>query len=295
MSVTIVSNQTTFLNTLASAAANAAQMQSKISLDLINNQIQKNLQQQITAVQNAPDDSVVNVLQNQISGLQQQANAASSIGSQFGGNADILADLSNQLGTMQTAAAGGDSTGFDNALNAAQIDLGDLVVVTPTAPYQPDQIDALQATGLGIGDSSSYDLSTPAGQTAAAADVQNAQTLIGQIVQATTSNQVIAGSIATALTTQVSGLTTTLSNLQQTNATDIATKIQQLTQQAQNQSHLIQLALGNTQLLANALTQAVNPPQPFTSPLDALQSAADATTSTGTPQQTAPAVLSLLA
>jgi len=296
MSVSAISNQTTFLDTLASAASTAAQMQSKISLDLINSQIQKNLQQQIAALQNAPDDAVVGVLQTQIAALQKQANAASTIGAQFGGNVDTLADLQDQLGAMQTAAAGGDGSSFDAALAAAQLDLGDLVVVTPTAPYQPDQIDALQANGLGISDSAAYDLSSPTGQAAAAADVTAAQDLIGQIVQATTSNQVLAGSIATALTTQVNGLTTTLSNLQKTNQLDITTKILQLTQQAQNQSHLIQLALGNTQLLATSLSQALNPPQPYGTPLDALQGAADAAAApSGTTTQTAPAVLSLLA
>jgi len=295
VSVSAISNPTTFLDTLASAASNAAQMRSKISLDLINGQIQKHLKQQIAALQNAPDDAVVKVLQGQINGLQKQASAASSIASKFSGNAGILADLQDQLGTLQTAAAGGDSASFDAALGSAQIDVIDLVVVTPTAPYQPDQIDALQATGLGIADSGTYDLSTPSGQAAAAADVTAAQTLIGQIMQATTSNQVIAGSIATARTTQVSGLTATLRNLQHIDELNITTKTLLLTQQAQNQSHLIQLALGNTQLLSASLSQAINPPQPYGTPLDALQGAADAATATGSTKQTAPAVLSLLA
>ena len=287
-------NQTTFLDVLATAASNAAQSQSKIEIDLINGQIQNQLQAKIAALQTTPDAPVIDALQAQITGLQQQASAASTIGAQFGGNAGILADLQDQLGAMQTAAASGDSSGFDTALASANTDVGDLAVIAPTAPYQPDQVDTLKLNGLGIGNAASYDLSTPPGQAAAAADVQTAQDLIGQIFAATTSNQVVAGSIGTALTTQVNSLTAQLSHLQQTDQTDTTTKIQQLTQQAQDQAHLIQLALGNSQILAQALMQATNPPQPYTSPFDALENTASGTATSGT-AQTAPAVLSLLA
>jgi hypothetical protein len=286
--------QTTFLDVLATAASNQAASQSKIEIDLINGQIQNQLQAKIAALQNTPDDAVTGALQTQITTLQSQASAASSIGSQFGANANILADLQNQLGSMQTAAAAGDAAGFDAAGAAANIDVGDLGVIAPTAPYQPDQVDGLQANGLGIGDSASYDLATPQGQAAATADVQTAQNLVGEIFQATTSNQVVAGSIATALTTQINNLTSYLSQLQQIGETQTTTKIQQLTQQAQDQSHLIQLALGNTQLLSNTLMQATNPPQPYTSPFDALEGGVGGAASSGS-TQAAPAVLSLLA
>jgi hypothetical protein len=125
--------------------------------------------------------------------------------------------------------------------------------------------------------------------------VQAAQDFVGQIFQATTSNQVIAGSIATARTTQVTGLTSQLSQLQHTGQLETTTKILQLTQQAQNQSHLIELALGNTLTLSTALTQALNPPQPYTTPFDALTGGSATTTSSGASPKTAPAVLSLTA
>jgi hypothetical protein len=286
-------SQTSFLDVLASAASNAAQMQSKIELDLINAQIQKHLAAQTAALQNTPDAPVIDALQQQLATLQKQASAATSIGAQFGGNVDTLADLQDQLGAMQTAAAGGDTNGFDAAHAAADIDVSNLAVIAPTAPYQPDRIDTLKLTGLSIGAAASYDLSSPSGQATAASDIQNTQDLINQIVQATTSNQVVAGSIATALNTQVSGLTATLDNLQQTGQLETTTKILQLTQQAQNQSHLIQLALGNSQALAQTLSAAANPPQPYSSPFDALQGSAGGVSSSGS-TQTAPAVLSLL-
>ncbi|HZT50361.1 MAG TPA: hypothetical protein VFA22_00420 [Stellaceae bacterium] len=280
---------TTALDVLANAAATAAQTQSQIEFNAINADLQKQLQTKITALENAPDDAVVAALQAQVSPLQQQASAATSIGSKFGGNANILADLQNQLADLQTAASAGDAAGFDNALAAANIDVVDLAVIPPVAPYQPDQIDALKTTGLGIGSSSSYDLSTPAGQAAAAAAVQAAQDLIGQIFAVTSSNQIIAGSKGTALTTQVNALTSQLNQLQQTDQTSVLTQIQQLTQQAQNQSHLIELALGNTFALSTALAQAANPPQPTGSPFGALEN-----TQSSTGAQSAPPALSLL-
>lgn len=286
-------SQTTFLDVLGQAASNATKMRSQIELDLINGQIQKNLKAKTAALQNAPSGAVIDALQRQLAALQKQASAASSIGAKFGGNVDILADLQDQLGAMQTAIGAGDGASFDAAHGAANIDVTNLGVIAPTAPYQPDRIDTLQANGLAIGDAASYDLSTPGGQTAAANDVSAMQDLIGQIVAASTSNQVIAGSIATALNTQITGLSSHLSNLQQTGQLEITTKILQLTQQAQNQSHLIQLALGNSQMVAQTLSLASHPPQPYSSPYDALQGSAGGVTSGGT-TQSSPAVLSLL-
>lgn len=223
ISATSFFGQTSFLDVLASAASTAAQMRSRIQIDLINGQIQKQLKAKIAELQNAPDTVVTGTLQTQITALQKHASAASTIGSKFGANANVLSDLQNQLAAMQTAAAAGDAAGFDAALAAAGIDVGDLGIVTPTAPFQPDRIDALKANGLAIGDSASYDLSTPQGQAAAAADVQAAQTLIGEIFQATTSNQVLAGSITTALTTHINTLVSHLRDLQQTGQLETTT------------------------------------------------------------------------
>ncbi len=244
---------TTMLGVLANTASNAAQLNTQIEITEVNNQIQNRLNAKIAVLESAPDTAVTNALQTQISGLQKRASTITDVESKYGANANTLADLQNQLATLQTAAANGDGTTFDTALAAANTDVNDLNVIATVAPFQPDQVAALQAKGLGIGNSATYDLTTPAGQAAAATAVQTAQNFVGQVFQATGNNQLLAGSLNTELTTQTGALTTQLNDMQQSDSTDINNQVQALTEQAQNQEHLIELAIGNTQMLSATL------------------------------------------
>ncbi len=286
---------TTVLSVLAQASANATQTANTQELSEIEAQINKRLTDQIAALQPTPDAAVSNALAQQIAGLDAQRTAISGYGSQWGGNSYILSDLSTQLAKLQTYAANGDGANFDAALSAATTDVADLTPVAAPAPFRPDQIAPLQSNGLGIGSSASYDLSTQAGQTAAAAAVNAAQSTVGQIFSIVTGNQLLASSISSSLTVQIDSLTSVQQQAQSTNQTEMQTQVNQLTQQAQNQIHLIELALGNTQTIASMIAAAENPPQPVTSVFQALQNAAGATPSSYGASQAAPAILSLLA
>lgn len=283
------------LSVLAQASANAASLNATTEINQINNQIQKRLVQQIAALQAAPDNAMTAPMQARIGTLQTQAQTFSTTASSYGGNANTIFDLQNQLAALQTAATNGDSAGFDAALAAANTDVGNLAVINAIPPLQPDQVENLQANGLGISASAVYNLSTPAGKAAAAAAVQNAQNIVGQVSQVTTSNQLIANSLNDALTNQIASLNSQLQQTQQKTDEQTTTKIAQLIQQAQNQKHLIQLAIGNAQLLTTALTQAQNPPQPVKSPLSTLMNAVGATPSSYQSQNSLPPILSLLA
>lgn len=285
---------TSLLGVLAEASSSAAQMRSNIEINEINNGIQNRLNSAIAALQQAPDSAVTNALQSQVTALQNESSKATDIGSQYGTNAGILTDLQGRLATMQTAIANGDGATFDAALAMANTDVGSLAVIAPTAPYQPDQVQTLQDTGLGIESSATYNLSTPSGQAAAGAAVTSAQNLIQQVFQATGNNQILAGSLASELSTQANALDTTLQQMQQQDSTAATTQIQQLTEQAQNQSHLIELALGNTQLLSTALMDATAASSPASSPLAVLQGAVGATPASLAAKQSTPALLSLL-
>jgi hypothetical protein len=290
----LTATPTTLLGVLADASATAAQMHSEVEISQVNSAIQNRLNAQVAALQTTPDTAVVNALQTQITALQKQSSLYSNVGSQFGANANILSDLQNQLATMQTAASGGDGTTFDTALAAANNDVGDLNIIAPTAPFQPDQVITLQANGLGISNSATYDLGSPAGQAAAAAAVQSAQTLVNQVFQATGSNQILAGSLNTELSTQTTALNAQLQQMQQSDSAATADQVQRLTQQAQDQEHLIELAIGNTQLLSTALMNAATPPQPASSVMEVLQNAVGATASSVLSKQSTPPILSLL-
>lgn len=283
-------SSTNYLDILAQASQTAAQMNAKIEIDLINGQIQKNLATKVAALQTPPDSAVTTALQSQITTLTQRASTFTTLASQYGANSNTLVDMQSQLAAMQTAAAAGDATSFDAALQTAANDVYDLGVIAVVPPMQADNVVSLKTNGLGISSSATYDLSTPAGQTAAAAAVQSAQTLIQQIAQVTTSNQIVAGSLSTALTNQAAALNGQLSQMQQANDASTTAQIAQLTQQAQTQEHLIELAIGNTTQIAQALQQAQTVAQPVSSPLDALQNAASGTTSSSLP-----AILSLWA
>jgi hypothetical protein len=293
-SSTLVTTEPSLLTILAQASATAAQSAQQREIGYIDTDINNRLNAQIATLQGGGDDAIVSSLQQQISSLDDQQTAINKLSSQYGGNASILADLQDQIATMMTAAGNGNGGSFDNALAAANTDVGDLTVVTPQAPFQPDRIAGLKGTGLGIGASATYDLSTPTGQDAATAAVQSAQTLVGEIFQATNANQQLAISVSQSLGSQSSGLNAQLSQLQQSGQSSTATQIAQLQQRAQDQEHVIELSLGNTQLLSSVLTTLENPPQPVNSVFVALEGAVGATPSTYNALTTAPPILSLL-
>ena len=289
-----IGSTTTVLSVLSQASANATATANTVELNQIKNLIQTRLTNQIAALETTSDSATTNALTAQINGLQSQQSSIAKLEAQWGNNANIFPSLNTALSQLQTYAANGDSADFDATLAAANTYVGDLTAIVAPAPFQPDQVSNLKENGLGIGNSASYDLSTPSGQAAAEAAVNSAQGLVGNIFALTKSNQLVAGDIVTSLTTQIGNL----SALQQQSqsATDTATqnKIAALTEQAQNQEHLIELSLGSTQTIASMVYNATNPPQPVTSVFQALQDAVGATPSSYSPSNSAPAILSLL-
>lgn len=286
---------TTALTVLAQAAANNVQQSQKVEIDQIDGRMQDRLNQEIAALQNTGDSPSITIWQSQLTQLQQQNSALTAAQTQYSNNGDTLSAIQTQLAAMQTAAANGDSTGFDNALSEANIYVGNLTVVTPTPPLQADGVLGLKGAGLGIQDSASYDLSTTAGQTAAETAVNSAQALIGQIFAITTNNVLVAGSVSTNLADQYNTVSATVQQAQQNDQAQISTETQNLTQQTQDQEHLIELALGNTTQLSSVLSSLENPPTTTTSAFDVLSNAVGATASSYTSQGTTPPILSLFA
>jgi hypothetical protein len=291
---------TSALSVLISTAKATASETQQIEMQNISNDLQNQLTRQVAALQAPVDQVSINYSQSQIANLLTQQKAVTSLQTQFGSNANILSDMLSQITTMTSAATNGDSTGFDNALSAANTDLTDL---TPTA-YNPiftsDGVGLLKKNGLGVNSSASYDLSTPAGQTAASADVAAAQSLVNGIFKITTANQTLAGSQVTALNGQINALQTIENQAQNANATSVATQTAQLQTNMQNQLHLIQLSMGNSSEIATMLAAAENPPGPVTSVFGALSASATAVATEGTANSTstapqAPAIMSLFA
>lgn len=289
------SNDTiSLMQTLTSAANKAAQSTTNLEVTNISKQIQNKLNAKIAALQNTPDAAVANATQDQITTLNTEISQISTASMQYSGNSNVLSDMQTQLATMQSATQNSDGASFDNALTVANIDLDNLVAIKPTAPFQADQVLGLKGNGLGIGDSASYDLSTPSGQIAASAAVSAAQSLVQQSLQTTTNNQLIAGDVTTALTTQLNYLQSTQQQNQQYEQTQIANETAQLTQQAQDQEHLIELALGNTQLLSSQLNKIETPLDQTSNFYSSLQGAVGET-ATQVEQQPNAALVSLLA
>lgn len=297
MTVSSVSTATAtnMLTILAQASQNATQLSVQVESDQATAQIERELKQKIAGLPHTADDTLVKVSQSQLKGLQQTFSTISARSGQFSTNGNILTDINKQLAAMQTTIASGDSANFDLSLSVANTDIGNLLIIPPTAPFQPDQILQLKTNGLAINNSASYDLSTPSGQAAAKADVNNAQTYINQLLAATTSNQVVASSLATGLSDQINFLNQNLQQTLSTSQLDVLSKTANLTQLAHNQEHLIQLALGNTTELSSALAKMATITDPPTSPFGVLTNAVGATASSITPAQVSSAVLSILA
>lgn len=293
------SSSYTLLSALAQAAQTRAQQSQTLQLAEIDKQIQNQLNVKIAAIQAAPDTAATSVLQDDVTDVSNAKTNLTTLQKAYSQNLTVITDLQTQLANLQTAAQNGDSTSFDAYLAAANTDVTDLQIVTPNPIFQPDGVAPLQGNGLGIGSSSSYDLSTSAGQTAAAAAISAAQTIVNQISTITGNNITVAGSQIDALATQYDNYNSQLQAQQSAQSSASQTEITTLTKRAQTQEHLIELALGNSQRLAASLFAQENPPSPPTSVLGVLTNAVGQTASSYQQQATAdasaPSILSLFA
>jgi hypothetical protein len=238
---------------VAASATNAAALTNS-RLTLIGNQINAQLNKKIAQLQQASQDSHVTVLQQQESTLNTQYSAYNATEVQLGQNRSVLGNLSLQLSNAAVAAQSGNAANFDSAIQASQSDVASLQVISFIQGMQPDGVASLKYKGLNVQPSSTYNLTTPAGQAQALADVQAAQAVVQQVSTMTAQNQQIAASIQQALQTQLTGVSTQISNRQQTELTDAATQIANLKQQALMQYHIIQMNFGNSTTAASVMT-----------------------------------------
>lgn len=284
----------TILTTLAQASQTAIQLATQVESDQATSQIERELKQKIAALPNNADNTLLQVSEAQLKRARTTFNTLSQRSAQFGVNGNVLTSINNELAALQTDATNGDSANFDRSLAVIYSNIGNLVVIPPTAPFQPDQILGLKTNGLAVQTSSAYNLSTTSGKAAAHTDLSNAQAFINQLLTLTTSNQVVAGTLATALSNQIDSLNSTIQQTQANSQIDVDLQTAQLTQLAHNQEHIIQLNLGNATELSSELAKAstiVNPPK---SPFAVLQNAVGATPDTSTPADSSQAILSLL-
>ena len=253
---TLSTSTTSIMNVLTHAALNNAAAQESYRFQLIQTQLNNQFQEKIAALKASNDTSAKDdFLKVQISYESQQKATFSTLQTQYGANANILADITTQITALQNAAGAGDSATFDGALATANADVSFLTVVQDNPAVQPDGIAQLKTGGLGVQPSASYNLSTTAGQTAALAALQNAANLINQAYSVTTSNQTIAGSAATALDSKISGQDSTVQNDQLNQTAAVALKTLQLKQQLTTQLHLIELSFANAQSAGASLQQ----------------------------------------
>ncbi|HXA70613.1 MAG TPA: hypothetical protein VNW24_09200 [Stellaceae bacterium] len=253
---TLSTSTTSIMNVLTQAALNNAAAQESYRFQLIQTQLNNQFQEKIAALKASNDTSAKDdFLKVQISYESQQKATFSTLQTQYGANANILADITTQITALQNAAGAGDSATFDGALATANADVSFLTVVQDNPAVQPDGIAQLKTGGLGVQPSASYNLSTTAGQTAALAALQNAANLINQAYSVTTSNQTIAGSAATALDSKISGQDSTVQNDQLNQTAAVALKTLQLKQQLTTQLHLIELSFANAQSAGASLQQ----------------------------------------
>jgi len=253
---TSTTTTTSIMNVLTQAALNNAAQQVSYRFQLVQTQLTNQYQQKITALQASTDTSAQDdFLKVEISAESQQKATFTTLQTQYGANANILADITTQITAMQNAASAGDSATFDGALGTANADVSDLTVVQPNPAVQDDGVIQLKQNGLGVQSSGTYDLTTTAGQNAALADLQNAANAINQVYSVTTSNQTIAGSQATALDSQISNQNSTVENDQLSASATVTLQTLQLKQQLQTQEHLIELEFSNSQSAGASLQQ----------------------------------------
>jgi hypothetical protein len=281
---------------LASVAQSQTALAQQTQLAEISQDLQNQLNTRLAALQAPTDQVSVDLSQQRITALETQLTAVSASEKQFGTNGSLLSDMTSQLSLMAQAVNSSDGAGFDTALSALNTDLSDIVPPGFNPLFQNDGTAALKTNGFSIQSSASYNLSTPAGQAAATADVTTAQNLAEGILKTNGNNQAIAASQTTALDGQINALQTLQSQQQDAQSQQVAQETTQLQQNMQNQLHLIELNLGNTSQTANMLSLFSNPPQQVTSVFGALMNAVGESGSTAETQlgQT-PAVLSLFA
>jgi hypothetical protein len=243
--LTVSSVASSLMNTLAQIASAGAQTQSQEQLSIIGNRMTAQLNQKIAQLQAQANDPMIPILQQQSAVLSQQQTSYATAQSQLVANGGPIDDLDTQLNTMATAAAASDSATFDLALSTANTDLANLNAVQPLPGFQPDGAANLKTNGLGVQTSAGYDLSTPAGQAQAAADISAAQTAVSQLSTMTTQNTQIAISVDQALSTQIGALEDQVTSLETSQTTSAVTQIQTLQTQTQTQFHLIELAMGS--------------------------------------------------
>jgi hypothetical protein len=251
---TAISTGQMLMNKLASVSAANAAATSNSRLTLIGNDISNQLNQKIAQLQTQAQDPELTILQQQGTNITKQLTTYQNAETQIGQNNTVLAQLGLQLSDMAVAAQSGDASTFDQSLASAQNDVSLLQVVPFTQGLAQDGITPLKYQGLGLQSSSTYDLSTPAGQTAALNAVQAAQAQIKQIQAQSSLNQQITASIQTALNTQLTNINNQMGSLQQTELTDASNQIAQWKQQAQTEYHLIELQMGNSTTAASVLT-----------------------------------------
>jgi hypothetical protein len=279
------------LQSISQATASMTQSQ---QLAHIAQDLQNQLNRQLAALQPQTDQVSVDLSQHRINALQAQQKTISSLETVFGNNGNLLSDMSNQLNLMAQAATNGDGAAFDNALSALNTDLTDLTPADWNPLFQSDGIAPLKTNGINIQSSATYDLTTPAGQAAATADVTAVQNQLQTIIRINGGNQTVAASQITALNGQISALQNMQFQQQTAQSQAIAQQTARLQQNMQNQLHLIELSLGQTNQLATALGAALKPPQPVTSVFGALVGSVGQTAA-GVEQQLGsnPAILSL--
>jgi hypothetical protein len=281
------------LQSVAQATASMTQSQ---QLAHIAQDLQNQLNRQLAALQPQTDQVSIDLSQHRINMLQAQQKTVSSLETVFGNNGNLLSDMSNQLNLMAQAAGNGDGAAFDNALSALNTDLTDLTPANWNPLFQSDGIGPFKTNGINIQSSGTYDLATPAGQAAATADVTAVQNQLQTIISLNGGNQTVAASQITALNGQISALQNMQFQHQTAQSQAIAQQTAQLQQNMQNQLHLIELSLGQSNQLSTALSAALNPPQPVTSVFGALVGSVGQTAA-GVEKQLGsnPAVLSLFA
>ena len=281
---------------LQSVSQATASMTQSLQLANIAQDLQNQLNRQLAALQPQTDQVSVDLSQNRINALQEQQKTVSNLETMFGNNGNVLSDMSNQLNLMAQAVTNGDGTAFDNALSALNTDLSDLTPPDWNPLFQSDGIAALKTNGINIQSSATYDLTTPAGQAAATADVTAVQNQLQAIIKINGGNQTVAASQITALNGQISALQNMQFQQQTAQSQAIAQQTAQLQQNMQNQLHLIELSLGQTNQLSTALSAALTPPQPVNSVFGALVGSVGQTAA-GVEKQLGsnPAVLSLFA
>jgi len=254
--VTLVNPATSVLSVLSQVAQNATAALNQQRLQLIQTDLTNSYQTKITAAQALGNPTPAqNAEQAQINTLTEQATVFNTAETQYGTNANVFANMSAQLTTLQTAASAGDSQTFDITLSQAISDVDNLRVVGFNPVFQNDGVATLKGAGLGIRSSSSYNLATSQGKAAALAAIAQAQQQVSASATATTQNQSEAGTQVQALSQIINTLTASLQQSQVAQITESTQQVADLQQQLQNQLHLVELNLGNSSAAVQALRQ----------------------------------------